>query len=729
MKRLYQTLLLALLITGLSVPALLAAPAGQEAPAQAPGQAPIGQPGVEEEGPGPGVARISLMNGDVSVRRGDSGDWIAAAINGPLMADDRVLTGPGARAEVALNYYNRVRLAGDTEVRFPELDQHKFEIQIASGTVMFSALPGSNDQLEFATPAAALRPLAAGSYRITVLGGGAVEFTVRRGEADIYTPRGTRRLTSGSTMRVQMAEDGVPEFQIVPEIARDAFDEFNTRRDGELSQVKSYQHMSRDIEGGEDLDQAGEWVDQPPYGSVWHPYVAPDWAPYEYGRWTWEDYYGWTWLSYDPWGWAPYHYGRWFWGVGGWYWYPGGFGAGLWWRPALVGFFGWGGFGLGFGGFGWVPLAPFELFHPWYGHGLYGAAGFAGLNHSIVRNVNVTNVYRNARIANGVHGMSAQSFGRASAGRGSIVPASELSHASSMHGALPVTPGRESLRMSDRAVSSSLASRGAQSGNQRFISSRQTSSASRMSFDQQRQSMPPALRRATTTAGGMVGRTGTTAAGAGNTARSSATSAGSQGGWPRAGSTAGTADNRTAAATGIRSGTGVASGSSTSATRGGWGSFGAPASNRSTTAAAGSATRSSGGGWDSFGNPGRSGGYATNANGNVSVFHSGQNSGGTVARPSQSWSTGGGGRSVSAYGNQGGGNSAPRSNGGWNTGAGSSSRYSTPSGGRSYGSSTGSSSSHSSAPAARSGGSSGGGHVSSSGGGHASSGGSHSGHR
>jgi len=242
MKRLNQLQMSAFLIMALSAPALLAAPEGQPAPDQpGPGQASIGQPGAEENGPG--VARISLMNGDVSVRRGDSGDWIAAVINGPLMADDRVLTGPGARAEVALNYYNRVRLAGDAEVRFPELDWHKYEIQVASGTVMFSALPGSNDQIELATPAAALRPLAAGAYRITVLGGGAVEFTVRRGEADIYTPRGTRKLTPGRTMRVHLAEDGVPEFQMIAEIAPDAFDEFNARRDGDLSQVKSYQHM------------------------------------------------------------------------------------------------------------------------------------------------------------------------------------------------------------------------------------------------------------------------------------------------------------------------------------------------------------------------------------------------------------------------------------------------------------------------------------------------------
>ncbi len=51
------------------------------------------------------------------------------------------------------------------------------------------------------------------------------------------------------------------------------------------------------------------------------------------------------------------------------------------WAPAYVGFFGFGpglgiGVGFGFGGVGWVALAPFEVFHPWWGRGFYG--GFAG---------------------------------------------------------------------------------------------------------------------------------------------------------------------------------------------------------------------------------------------------------------------------------------------------------------------------------------------------------------
>src|ERR1700758_4011728 len=50
--------------------------------------------------PGRAVARISVLNGDVSVRRGDSGDVIAAALNAPVMADDRLLTSSSSRAEV-----------------------------------------------------------------------------------------------------------------------------------------------------------------------------------------------------------------------------------------------------------------------------------------------------------------------------------------------------------------------------------------------------------------------------------------------------------------------------------------------------------------------------------------------------------------------------------------------------------------------------------------------------
>jgi hypothetical protein len=112
----------------------------------------------------------------------------------------------------------------------------------------------------------------------------------------------------------------------------------------------------------------------------------------------------------------------------------------------MVGFFGFGpgaGFGFGFGRIGWVALAPFEAFHPWYGHG-----GFRG--SAFVNNVNVTNVYRNARVGNGVVAMNAQQFGRVGTGY-SRLAGSEIHTAAMLRGS-PATPNAQSMRFSDRST-------------------------------------------------------------------------------------------------------------------------------------------------------------------------------------------------------------------------------------------------------------------------------------
>jgi hypothetical protein len=700
MKRMYRSILTAVFIIAEAlVPAAIAF--GQTAD-------------QEEDGPGRGVARISLLNGDVSVRRGDSGDWIAAAVNGPLLAEDRVLSGAGARGEVQLDYYDRIRLGSDTEVRFPELEWRKYQVQIAHGTVIFSALPGTNDQIEFATPAASLRPLAAGSYRMTVMEDGTAEFTVRRGEAEIYTPHGTRRLTPGTTMRVHLSPDNVPEFQVSYEVPRDSFDEFSDRRDQELQHVKSYQYVNRDIDGAEDLDNAGEWVEQAPYGWTWRPYVAPGWAPYREGRWVWvDDSYGWTWVSYDPWGWAPYHYGRWFFSAGSWFWYPGVFGGRHYWRPGLVAFFGYGGFGVGvgFGGFGWVPLAPFETFHPWYGRG-----GYRGFNRNVINinNVNITNTYRNARVGNGVSGVNARGFGRGGAVRPVPVSGGELAHASVMHGALPINPTRESLRMSDRPLSGALAARAAQSGNARFIASRPAPASTRIPFESRARGIQSSAN--TGTAPGL-NRTGTAQSsgmrGGGQGTTGSVARSTSQNGWTRSDTQAG--------ASSARSGS---SQSSSSPARGGWGSFGTPASGRnasgdsspSTRGTAQNSTASQRGGWTSFGSPERSTSSST---------QSGRGAWGT-----------GGGTGVRVYGqSESPARGSTTSSGGWSTGGGSGyGRYESPSRGGS--SPAYSAPAQSSAPHYSSGSSGGGASRQSapapsrsSGGGGSHSGGGHSSHR
>lgn len=451
-----RTLLSLLIVTATAAGMLLAQDQDQDLGGQPPpppaGQqpGPDGQPGQPGPGagqyePGRAVARISILNGDVSVRRGDSGDVVAAVINNPIMADDRVLTGANARAEVQLDFGNVVRIAPNSEVRFVGMDVKGFQLQVAAGSVTFRVLRPSQAQAEVDTPSVAMHPLRQGAYRVTVNEDGTSQITVRSGEAEIYSQNGSEQLQQGQTMNARGPAND-PEFQVVQAIAPDAWDRWNDDRDRLLLRSQSYRYVSPQMSGAEDLDQYGQWGNDPTYGNVWTPSnVPPGWSPYSNGRWVWEDWYGWTWVSYDPWGWAPYHYGRWFMGPVGWSWYPGPIYGNYLWSPALVGFFGFGGgfgVGFGFGGIGWVPLAPFEVLHPWWGRGFYGGFRTGAFGTSIVNNTNIANTYRNARVAGGAIGVNTADFGRR--GGYSALNSSQLRSAGLVHGALPVSPDRSS---------------------------------------------------------------------------------------------------------------------------------------------------------------------------------------------------------------------------------------------------------------------------------------------
>jgi len=390
-----------------------------------------------------GVARISITQGDVNLKRGDNGQLSAAVVNAPVMARDHLETAPGSRAEVQLDATNLIRLAPNTDIGFSELAYQRYQVQLGIGTIVLRVVGNSNAQLEVDTPSVALRPAGPGEYRISVFDNGTSQVTVRSGRLEMNGARGSEMVEAGRSLLVR-GDSSDPEFQTSYEIARDQFDDWSAARDGELQSSQSYRYVNADVNGAQDLDAYGDWVPSE-YGQAWAPRgMAADWSPYSTGQWAYQDYYGWTWVDAAPWGWAPYHYGRWFWNVGsrGWCWWPGARGSRAFWSPAQVGFFGWG----GRGGLGWVALAPHEPFHAWWGSGYRGGNGFAYRG-----GVDLGRTYRNANVRGGAMTAFGDRFGGPNQ-RFNAATRGQLSGANLFHGQIPVSPTQSSFRFSNRAA-------------------------------------------------------------------------------------------------------------------------------------------------------------------------------------------------------------------------------------------------------------------------------------
>lgn len=412
---------------------------------------------AQDQPPGPdaagdqqhGVARLAIADGGVNIGRADSGGLVAAAINAPLMTGDHLQTSPTGYAAVEFDAVNTVRLAPNTDLGFADLEYGRYRLQLGAGTIQYRVLGPENAQVEIDTPAVGLTPLGPGQYRVAVLPDGTIRVTVRSGALQLDGPRGSEQISAGRSVLVQ-GDPADPQISDIAEIPQDPFDQWCDGLDARLQGGPSEQYVGPDVGGAQDLNAYGNWVPSQ-YGQVWEPQVPyAGWSPYSDGQWVWEGYYGWTWVDAAPWGWAPYHYGRWFWnGPHGWCWWPGLRRPHVYWSPAMVGFFGWG----GSAGIGWVALAPYEVFHPWWGrHRDFAFYSHGWSRYGEVRDVDVMRVYRNAGVRGGALVAERDRFGRVSGERFRAAAVTQMRQTSLFRGSLPMRPSHASFHFSNRAA-------------------------------------------------------------------------------------------------------------------------------------------------------------------------------------------------------------------------------------------------------------------------------------
>ena len=354
------------------------------------------QPGANDVDPPTQVARLSYVEGAVSLQPAGIDDWTAATINRPLTVGDQLWSDRASRAEIQFDTAT-VSIADSTNLALLNAGDDVLQLQLSAGTtnIALHALdPGG--ALEIDAPNVSVSLVRPGSYRIGVDSAGNTTVAIRSGQVQVVTIAG-QSLILRSGQGAQFLSSG--DVDVATVAAADDFDRWCAQRERRWAQNQDVaQYVSSDVVGAEDLDNYGDWRQDPDYGYVWYPTgLAVGWAPYRNGRWLWVAPWGWTWVDNAPWGYAPFHYGRWAYVGERWGWVPAPAGTRALYAPALVAWMNGSGTGPSVG---WLPLAPGEVYLPGYRVSARYLNSVNVSNISIVNSTYIASVYQNPALQN-----------------------------------------------------------------------------------------------------------------------------------------------------------------------------------------------------------------------------------------------------------------------------------------------------------------------------------------
>lgn len=347
------------------------------------------------------VARISLIRGEVQIRRGgDQQDWERAVLNLPLVEGDEILTDKDARVEIQFDKNNFLRLAENSYLKITTLRDEGVALSLPQGTLSLRILSFDKEKnyFEIDAPKTTISVEKAGMFRVDAGDTSSSEMRVtvtEGGEARVYSQNSGFMLRNNRSAKLFLTGNFAGEWD-TGDAARfaDEFDSWTLERDAiiakRLRDAGYDRFYDNDVYGAEDLNEYGEWISTRKYGWVWKPYNSSvsrysNWSPYRYGHWRWIPVYGWTWVNDEPWGWATYHHGRWVWDSGYWVWTPYSYyrWRRSWWRPAMVAIVTWN------GSVCWYPLSYYDNYYD-YNSYYYRRRNVRIYNNTTIINNNTT---------------------------------------------------------------------------------------------------------------------------------------------------------------------------------------------------------------------------------------------------------------------------------------------------------------------------------------------------
>lgn len=266
------------------------------------------------------IVRVSYVEGDVELDRGDGQGFIRAFQNMPVIEGVRLWTRADARAEIEFEDGGTLRLVPDSLVNFEELrignsGEKITRVDVQQGTLYADLKDHDHDQLAFVFAQQELMLRHSSRFRLDI-DKEQLKVAVFRGELELQRQNAERvKIKKNETLAIDMNEPD--RYYLSKGIVEEPHDYWDREREEQRVEAENRARsrpypVSTVYYGYDDLAPYGSWVSVPTYGYVWRPFnVAIGWDPFAYGAWVYYPRFGYVWNSAYAWGWTPYRFGSW----------------------------------------------------------------------------------------------------------------------------------------------------------------------------------------------------------------------------------------------------------------------------------------------------------------------------------------------------------------------------------------------------------------------------------